>query len=85
MVGWPVDQHRAGRQEPAGCGLTISPHPSRPSIKGTMERADTGHAKADQVRRARAVTTMFDELRTMADRQAELHAERARLERTWTG
>jgi len=43
-----------------------------------MERTDTGHAKADQIRRARDVTTMFDELRTMADR-ARLEADLDRL------
>jgi hypothetical protein len=35
---------------------------------------------ADQVRMAGGVATMFDELRTLADRQAELHADRARLQ-----
>jgi hypothetical protein len=44
-----------------------------------MERADTGHAKADQVRMARDVATMFDELKDLADRHAELHADRAQL------
>jgi predicted secreted Zn-dependent protease len=29
---------------------------------------------------ARDVATMFDELRAMADRHAELHADRARLQ-----
>jgi hypothetical protein len=37
-------------------------------------------AEGDQVRVARDVTTMFDELRVMADRHAEMHADRARLE-----
>lgn len=45
-----------------------------------MERADTGHAKADQVRTARKVAAMFDELRRLADRHAELSADRVRLE-----
>jgi hypothetical protein len=45
-----------------------------------MERADTGHAKADQVRMARDVTTMFDELKVMANRQVELHADRVQLQ-----
>jgi hypothetical protein len=44
-----------------------------------MERADTGHAKADQVRIAQDVATMFEDLRAMADRYAELHADRGRL------
>jgi len=39
-----------------------------------------GRATADQVRMVRDVATMFDELRTLADRHAELHADRARLE-----
>jgi chromosome segregation ATPase len=42
-------------------------------------RAEADHAKSDQVRMARDVAVMFDELRTMADRHAELHADRARL------
>ena len=40
-----------------------------------MERAD-----ADQVRMAGDVATMFDELKALADRQAELHADRARFQ-----
>jgi chromosome segregation ATPase len=43
-------------------------------------RAEADHAKADQVRMARDVAMTFDELKAMADRQAELHADRARLE-----
>ena len=42
-------------------------------------RAEADHAKADQVRMARDVATMFDELKAVADRHAELHADRARL------
>jgi hypothetical protein len=38
------------------------------------------NTRADQVRTARDVATMFDELRTLTDRQAELHADRARLQ-----
>jgi hypothetical protein len=34
---------------------------------------------ADQVRMARDVATMFDELKDLADRHAELHADRAQL------
>jgi predicted secreted Zn-dependent protease len=45
-----------------------------------MEQAETGHAAADHVRVARDVATMFDELKAMADRHAELHADRARLQ-----
>jgi chromosome segregation ATPase len=43
-------------------------------------RAQADHARADQVRIAQDTAGMFDELRAMADRQAELHADRARLE-----
>ena len=41
-----------------------------------MERAEADHAKADQVRMARDVSMMFDELRALADK----HADRARLQ-----
>jgi hypothetical protein len=43
-------------------------------------RAEADHAKADQVRMAQDVAGMFDELRAMADRHAELHIDRARLQ-----
>src|SRR3954447_11669976 len=43
-------------------------------------RADADYIKADQVRMARDVTNMFDELRALADKHAELHADRARLQ-----
>ena len=43
-------------------------------------RAEADHAKSDQVRMARDVVTMFDQLKELTDRQAELHADRARLE-----
>src|SRR3954451_16984515 len=43
-------------------------------------RAEADHAKADQVRMAQDVAGMFNELRTLTDRQAELHADPARLE-----
>jgi hypothetical protein len=43
-------------------------------------RAEADHAKADQVRMAGDVATMFDDLRTGADKHAELHAARARLQ-----
>ena len=39
-----------------------------------------GSRPADQVRLARDVANMFDELRALADRQAELQADRARLQ-----
>lgn len=43
-------------------------------------RAEADQAKSDQVRLARDVATMFDELKTLADKHAELHANRARLQ-----
>jgi uncharacterized phage infection (PIP) family protein YhgE len=43
-------------------------------------RAEADHAEADQVRMARDVSVMFDELRAMADRHAEQHADRTRLQ-----
>jgi predicted RNase H-like nuclease (RuvC/YqgF family) len=42
-------------------------------------RAEADAAKSDQVRMARDVTVMFDELKALADRYAELHADRGRL------
>jgi hypothetical protein len=39
--------------------------------------AEADHAKADQVRMARDVATMFNELKTMVDRHADIHADRA--------
>jgi hypothetical protein len=80
--GWPIDRHRAGRQEPAGCVLAALPLPPpfTVHIRGAMERAEADHAKADQIRMARDVATMFDELKALADRHAEMHADRARLQ-----
>jgi hypothetical protein len=49
-------------------------------IQCAIEWAEADHAKADQVRMARDVATMFDELKAMADRHADLHAARARLQ-----
>jgi chromosome segregation ATPase len=43
-------------------------------------RAEADHAKSDQVRMAQDVAGMFDELRTLTEKHAELHADRARLE-----
>jgi hypothetical protein len=43
-------------------------------------RAEANHAKADQVRMARDVAIMFDELKVLADRHAELHSDRSRLQ-----
>jgi predicted secreted Zn-dependent protease len=39
-----------------------------------------GPRPADQARMMRDVANMFDELRALADRHAELHADRARLQ-----
>jgi hypothetical protein len=43
-------------------------------------RAEADHAKADQVRMARDIANMFEDLRAVAARHAELHADRARLQ-----
>ena len=45
-----------------------------------MGRAETDHAKSDQVRMARDVSIMFDELKALADRHAALHADQTRLQ-----
>ena len=45
-----------------------------------MERVEADHAKADQVRMAREVAAMFDELRCLAEKHAALHDDRVRLE-----
>ncbi len=42
--------------------------------------AEADHAKADQVRMARDVATMFDELKTLANKHAALHGDQARLQ-----
>jgi multidrug resistance efflux pump len=55
------------------------PHPTV-HIQDAMERAEADHAKADQVRMARDVATMFDEMKALADRHAALHADQARLQ-----
>jgi hypothetical protein len=44
-----------------------------------LDRAEADHAKSDQVRMAQDVAGMFDELKTLSDKHAELHADRARL------
>jgi hypothetical protein len=49
-------------------------------VGGPEARAEADHAKSDQVRMARDVATMFDELKALADRHAEMHADRARLQ-----
>jgi hypothetical protein len=49
-------------------------------IQSAMEPTEAGHAAADQVRVARDVAVMFDKLRAMGDRHAELHADRARFQ-----
>jgi TATA-binding protein-associated factor Taf7 len=43
-------------------------------------RAEADHAKTDQVRLARDVANMFDDLRAVADRHAEMHVDRARFQ-----
>jgi hypothetical protein len=57
----------------------VSPDLAR-LLKALVKRFGADHAKADQVRMARDVATMFDELKALADRHAELHADRARLQ-----
>lgn len=42
-------------------------------------QAEADHAKADQVRMAGDVARMFDELRALADKHAEVQADRAQL------
>jgi hypothetical protein len=42
--------------------------------------AEADHAKADQVRMARDVSVMFDELKALADKHAALHADQMRLQ-----
>jgi hypothetical protein len=42
--------------------------------------AEADHAKTDQVDMARDVANMFDDLRAVADRHAEMHVDRARLQ-----
>jgi hypothetical protein len=45
-----------------------------------METVEADHAKVDQIRMARDVSVMFYELKALADRYAELHTDRARLQ-----
>jgi hypothetical protein len=52
-------------------------------VQDAMERVEVDHAKADQVRIARDATTMFDELKALADWHAELHADLERARRPW--
>jgi hypothetical protein len=42
--------------------------------------AEADHAKADQVRMARDVSIMFDDMKALADKHAVLHADQARLQ-----
>jgi hypothetical protein len=50
-------------------------HATRPRKRGPRPTT-----KADQVHLARDVTTMFDDLRALADRHTELHTDQARLQ-----
>jgi hypothetical protein len=45
-------------------------------VIGVQGRGDGG----DQLRMARDVAPMFDELKALAERHADLHADRARLQ-----
>jgi predicted RNase H-like nuclease (RuvC/YqgF family) len=49
-------------------------------VGGPEACAEANHAKADQIRMAQDIAGMFDELRTLTEKHAELHADRARLE-----
>jgi hypothetical protein len=70
----PPRQQYAGAG--SGCWLDLCDH----QVGGPEARAETDHAKVDQVRMARDVAAMFDELKALADKHAELHADRARLQ-----
>jgi hypothetical protein len=54
----------------------------RDRLRGELQEACAAadHAQAEQVRMAKEVAAMFQELRTLADRHAELHADRGRFE-----
>jgi hypothetical protein len=49
-------------------------------VGGHEARAEADHAKPDQVRMARDVATMFNELKALAGRHAALHVDQARLQ-----
>jgi len=49
-------------------------------IQDAMEQAEADHAKGDQVRMARDIATMFDEMKALADKHVDLHVERTRLQ-----
>jgi hypothetical protein len=69
--------------DPPGCGDTMlcdSHKPGKPGRQAVCDCHEAEHAKSDQVRMARDVATMFDELKALADRHAEMHADRARLQ-----
>jgi hypothetical protein len=46
----------------------------------TMTPETAAYAKSDQVRMARDVAVMFDELKALADKHAALHADQSRLQ-----
>jgi hypothetical protein len=48
-----------------------------------MKRIEAGHAAADQVRVARDVATMFNELKVLAGKHAALHANKRGFRRSW--
>ena len=66
----------------AGCR---SDCPDGGYVQGAMERAEAGHAKADQVRMARDVATMSDELKAMADHMPSCTATERGSGRNWSG
>ena len=79
---------REGRPVIAPCGLSgaCRTRPGRPAapftvhIQGAIEQAEAGHAAADQVRMARDMSIMFDELKALAGKHAAVHANQARLQ-----
>jgi len=72
---------REGRPVIAPCGLSgASAAPFTVHIQGAIEQAEAGHAAADQVRMARDMSIMFDELKALADKHAAVHANQARLQ-----
>jgi hypothetical protein len=71
---WP--RKHTGRQRCASWMTT--PPGSDLSIKRVQRSA--GRCRPDQVHMTRDVGTIFDELKALADRHAEMHADRARLQ-----
>lgn len=76
MVGHGRAISASGRWKLTGCVLAIPLLPSPAlRVQGAVKRP-----KADQLRLARDMSMMFDELKALADRHAALHSDRARLQ-----